>query len=438
MLKLTELAEAYEAGEKIYADALESEDTPVFCTEEEYGEALDTIAQGDNLKYMIYLLKEKNMAGKLQLIYVDPPFFSGGKYQASVRLESELLGKSSLIKLEAYDDSWSTGMSQYLAMLTARLIAMKELLSETGCIWMHLDWHSVYYVKAIMDQIFRGENFINEVIWTYKSGGSSKRSFAKKHDTLLVYGKSKKYKFNPLTEKSYNRGLKPYRFKGVQEFCDDTGWYTMVNMKDVWSIDMVGRTSSERTGYATQKPDKLMERIIASCSDEGDLCADFFAGSGTFGAVCRKMKRRWIMCDSGKLAVSEQINRLGKLNCGFAVQRQQISNDVCVTEKKECRSLKYSTSGELVTLLEYCGSVPERVQSEELNRFMTEDSLCMVKCWSIGHIGKDGTYRAERILNDRWGIYDKAAQKVNMTVTGYDVFGNVFIGTDENKERQSG
>lgn len=203
-------------------------------------------------------------------------------------------------------------MKEYLTMLTARLFAMRELLSDTGCMWMHLDWHSVYYVKVIMDQIFGESNFINEVIWTYKSGGSSKRSFSKKHDTLLVYGKGKNYKFRPLTEKSYNRGMKPYRFKGVEEFCDDKGWYTLVNMKDVWSIDMVGRTSAERTGYATQKPEKLMERIIASCTDEGDLCADFFAGSGTLGAVCEKNGRRWLMCDEGGLAVADQIQEVGQ------------------------------------------------------------------------------------------------------------------------------
>lgn len=437
MLKLTELTDAYEEGQEIYHKAREDADTACFRTEEEYGRPLNTIAQGDNLEYMIYLLREKDMAGKLQLIYVDPPFFSGGKYQASIRLESEILGKSSLMKLEAYDDKWSMGMKEYLAMLTARLLAMKELLAETGCIWMHLDWHSVHYVKLIMDQIFGADNFINEVIWTYKSGGSSKKSFARKHDTLLVYGKSRKHKFNPLTEKSYNRDFKPYRFKGVEEFCDDTGWYTMVNMKDVWNIDMVGRTSSERTGYATQKPDKLMERIIASCSDEGDLCADFFAGSGTFGAVCERMNRRWMMCDNGKLATAEQIHRIGKLNGGFAVQRAADAEEAGVYETtggtESGGILNYNVSGELVNLISYSGMVPDGAHKAELEKFMENDSLCLVKCWSAGHLGEDGVYRTDSISDDRWAVH--SLQNVNnITVIGYDVFGNVLRGIDEVQE----
>ena len=93
------------------------------------------------------------------------------------------------------------------------------------------------------------------------------------------FRKSKKYYFKAQQEKSYNRGYKPYRFKGVKEYKDELGWYTMVNKKDVWQIDMVGRTSSERTGYATQKPEALLRQILDSCTEEGDLCADFFCGS---------------------------------------------------------------------------------------------------------------------------------------------------------------
>lgn len=438
MIVLNELVDAYEEGEGIYRKALENADAMLFHTEEEYGKPQNTIAQGDNLEYMIYLLSKKDMTEKLQLIYVDPPFFSGGKYQASIRLESELLGKSSLMKLEAYDDKWSMGMKEYLAMLTARLIAMKELLAETGCIWMHLDWHSVHYVKIIMDQIFGEDNFINEVIWTYKSGGSSKKSFARKHDTLLVYGKSKKHKFNPLREKSYNRDFKPYRFKGVEEFCDDTGWYTMVNMKDVWNIDMVGRTSSERTGYATQKPDRLMERIIASCSDEGDLCADFFAGSGTFGAVCERMNRRWIMCDNGKLAIAEQIHRIGKLNGDFAVQRTADAEEAGVYKTTGGTGsggiLNYNVSGELVNLISYSGMIPNGAYKAEYDIFMENDSLCMVKCWSVGYLDEDGVYRADSISDDRWAVH--SLQDVNnIAVIGYDVFGNILRGIEVSEKK---
>lgn len=434
MLSLTDIAEAYEAGRQLYNDTLNTSDCGSFRTEKIYGKERDGagiynyLATGDNLEYMRYLIKKRNMAGKLQLVYVDPPFFSGGKYSASIRLESEILGKSSLMKLEAYDDMWSRGMKQYLIMLTARLLAMKELLSETGCIWMHLDWHGVYYVKVIMDQIFGEGNFINEVIWTYKSGGSSKRSFAKKHDTLLVYGKNRKYKFNPLTEKSYNRDFKPYRFKGIEEFCDDVGWYTRVNMKDVWSIDMVGRTSAERTGYATQKPEKLMERIIASCTDEGDLCADFFAGSGTMGAVCERMGRKWIMCDEGELAAAGQIHRLGSLESCFCVE-------------EDCRSgsgtaggiLKYAVSGSLIRLLSYEAQIPDVPEAyrDELSMYLREDSLSMIKCWSAGRTGSDGIYRAYHVINDSWGVLELSGRAEDIVVSGYDVFGRRVKGIRE-------
>ncbi|MDO4745295.1 MAG: site-specific DNA-methyltransferase [Bacillota bacterium] len=423
MITLSELTTAYEEGKRLF-EQLMNEDAVTFNTTERYGSNPENIiAHGDNLQYMIHLLKDKNMAGKLQLVYVDPPFFSSGKYQASIRLESELLGKSSLMKLEAYDDNWSKGMPQYLAMLTARLFAMKELMSDTGCIWMHLDWHGVYYVKVIMDQIFGESNFINEVVWTYKSGGSSKKSFAKKHDTLLVYGKTKKYKFNPLTEKSYNRGLKPYRFKGVEEFCDDVGWYTMVNMKDVWSIDMVGRTSAERTGYATQKPEKLMQRIIASCTDEGDLCADFFAGSGTLGAVCEKMGRKWIMCDEGELSVTGQIHRMGGLQGNFEV----------TSASEEIKGiLKYDVSGGLIRLLSYEAELPDGMEEyeEELTKFINRDSLCLVKCWSAGRENGD-VHEADDVFSDIWGIHETDDDPEQLSVFGYDVFGRRVRGVME-------
>ena len=119
MITLTELTKAYEDGKALYEAMLEEHETAAFRTTEEYGgDPVNTVSLGDNLDYMMYLLKEKDMAGKIQLIYVDPPFFSSGKYQASIRLESEMLGKSSLMKLEAYDDNWSKGMPQYLTMET--------------------------------------------------------------------------------------------------------------------------------------------------------------------------------------------------------------------------------------------------------------------------------------------------------------------------------
>lgn len=255
--------------------------------------------QGDNLE----LLKELYHSEKISLIYIDPPFFTGEDKSAVMKREEDW------VKEDAYRDKWES-LEDYLSMLTLRLMFMRGALSDDGLIYIHVDWHAVHYVRMLMDEIFGPERFVNEIIWQYKSGGSSKRRFSRKHDNILIYSKSAKYKFFPQKEKSYNRGLKPYRFKGVEEFRDETGWYTMVNMKDVWNIDMVGRTSSERTGYATQKPEKLMSRIIDSCTEEGDIAADLFCGSGSFGVAAAKLNRRFIMADSGKLAIDVTKKRL--------------------------------------------------------------------------------------------------------------------------------
>lgn len=263
---------------------------------------------GDNLDFMKYLIYEDNMAGKIQQIYIDPPFYSKANYDAWVK---DPLNSDLKIKKKAYEDIWKKGMEEYLKMLAVRFMFMKDLLKDDGTIWVHLDWHGEHYVKVLMDEIFGEKNFVNEIVWTYKSGGSSKSHFARKHDTILVYSKTSKYYINIPKEKSYNRDFKPYRFKGVEEFEDERGWYTMVNMKDVWNIDMVGRTSKERTGYATQKPEALLERIIEAGSREGDYIADFFCGSGTTAAVAEKLGRKYIISDSSQVAVENAAERLG-------------------------------------------------------------------------------------------------------------------------------
>jgi len=202
-------------------------------------------------------------------------------------------------------------MASYLKYMYERLVLMKELLADNGSIYVHCDWHVGHYVKVMMDEIFGYENFRNEIVWRYKSGGSSEKGhYSKKHDVIFFYTKSDKYSFRTLKEKSYNREFKPYNFAGVQEFKDEIGGYTIVNMKDVWSIDMVGRTSRERVDYETQKPEKLLKRIILSSSNEGDIVADFFCGSGTTLAVAEKLGRRWIGCDLSKFAIHTTRKRL--------------------------------------------------------------------------------------------------------------------------------
>lgn len=263
--------------------------------------------QGDNLLVIEKLLKE-GYRGKIDLIYIDPPFLTKVRHNGKITLNDG--NKNHVIEFFAYDDVWEGGLFSYLEMLYPRLYLMRELLSERGSIYVHLDYRTVHYVKILLDSIFGEENFLNEIIWAYKSGGVSKRYYSRKHDTILVYTKGKDYIFNPQLEKSYNRDFKPYRFRGVKEYKDEVGWYTMVNLKDVWQIDMVGRTSKERVNYATQKPEKLLERIILTSSNENSIVADFFAGSGTMGIVAEKLNRKWIMADKGDLSAVTIYKRL--------------------------------------------------------------------------------------------------------------------------------
>ena len=436
MTLLETVMDAFNKGKKQYEDMMAWAELPEFAVWEEYGrpdareDFRNAVALTDNVTYMAHLVKNQGMAGKIQLIYVDPPFFSKGKYQASVRINSELAGKSDIIKTGAYDDRWGGDISKYIEMLTTRLFFMRDLLTETGCIWVHLDWHVVHYAKVILDEILGEDNFVNEIIWTYKSGGANKRSFAKKHDTLLFYAKSGSYYFNALKEKSYNRGYKPYRFKGVEEFVDERGWYTLVNMKDVWNIDMVGRTSSERNGYATQKPEKLLERIIEACSREGDICADFFAGSGTLGAVCHRLGRRWLMCDAGSLSAACQIDRLGALGADFVLT----CADAADRRKRNGELKARIDNGEVVledyriidTGIEEAAFSTDEKGLREIRSYLKRDCLSLIKCWSVDEDYDGKTHRAEKIMTGdlRRCMLEKGATTVS--IRGYDLLGNVF------------
>ena len=408
---------------------------PLYLSEEicgKEGDLSNMLIRGDNKAVMKTLL-EDGYAGKIQMIYIDPPFFSKADYEAVAKA-----GENQIRHL-AYEDKWSKGMSQYLKMLASRLYLMKDLLADDGLIWLHLDWHVVHYAKVIMDDIFGEKNFVNEIIWQYKSGGSSKRHFSRKHDSILVYSKSSKYQFHPLLEKSYNRQYKPYRFKGVKEYKDDLGWYTMVNMKDVWSIDMVGRTSAERTGYATQKPEALLERMIESCTKEGDLCADFFCGSGTLPAVAGRMGRKFIGCDEGSLAIENSVSRLSKGNQTFRVYdlkkagRAKLSVDLELIEEEIPMSEKALLRVRLKSLHEKeLDKETDEKMRETVKKVLSEDSLQLVEAWSIDFDYRDGVHRPDvtfvRTKGQLETEYEKIiSQRKPMCIKVVDVFGNVVF-----------
>ena len=265
----------------------------------------------------------------IDLICLDPPFNSNEKYNKVFKNSGLLIDP----QIKAFDDVWlwddtSAGrvarvknavanpaskviagferfipqskMLSYTSYMAERLFMMHRILKETGSIYLHCDPYASHYLKLIMDAIFGEKNFRNEIVWSYRSGGVSKNWFGRKHDIILFYSKDHRnvHTFNVQKERSYNRDFKPYRFQGVAEFQDDQGrWYTMASMRDVWEIDMVGRTSSERLGYPTQKPLALYERIINASSNPGELVLDPFAGCGTTIEAAAKNGRAVIGID---------------------------------------------------------------------------------------------------------------------------------------------
>ncbi|MDR1042830.1 MAG: site-specific DNA-methyltransferase, partial [Clostridiales Family XIII bacterium] len=183
------------------------------------------IITGDNLRVAktLFAAVRAGTQDAPTLIYMDPPFYTNARYRQKIKITGEASGGIDL-SIHAFDDKWrgahgageADGFERYLAMLTERIVAARDLLAEDGSLWIHLDHHAAHYVKILADHIFGGpEHLMNEVIWQYSSGGATKKHFARKHDTLLFYAKDPaRHKFYPLSEKSYNRGRKPYRFKG--------------------------------------------------------------------------------------------------------------------------------------------------------------------------------------------------------------------------------
>jgi DNA modification methylase len=320
---------------KFHMDRGDDPENPVLVSrnspEDSVAAANGLLIAGDNLSVGKTLLAA-TCSGTLppaRMIYMDPPFFSRAQYKTRTVL-TLAEGKVVNVPVDAFSDRWHGGtkngkaLENYLVQIGACIRAAYALLAADGCLWLHLDHHAVHYVKILADHIFGGpSHLINEVVWQYKSGGASGKSFARKHDTLLFYAKDPRhYFFHPLQEKSYNRGYKPYAFKGVKEFEDEGGWYTLVNMKDVWSIDTVGRTSRERTGYATQKPLELLRRIISACTKPGDLCVDFFGGSGTMAVAAAELSREWISCDNNPSAIFHAERRLAGMGTCFDILHQ--------------------------------------------------------------------------------------------------------------------
>ncbi len=259
---------------------------------------------GDNFEVLCYLLNI--FTNKIDLIYADPPFFSGTNYKIKIYEQDK---ESDSI---AYFDNWQNDLDSYLQMLYERIQLFNHVLSDSGLLFIHLDWHASHYIKLILDEVFGERRFINNIVWYYYNKYSAgKRNLPRAHDNILVYSKSNQYTFNEIREprKKPRKQLMRVNVDGVlKNLKDEKGhvkYRTVYDKKvdDVWKIPCLQPASKEWTGFPTQKHHLLLERIIKLGSNQGDLIGDFFCGSGTTLLTAEKLKRRWIGSDVSKYSI---------------------------------------------------------------------------------------------------------------------------------------
>lgn len=348
------------------------------------------LVYGDNLLVMQALLAGDSatglpsMRGKVDLVYIDPPFDSKADYRTKITLPAlhspldkggdrgvVIEQKPTVLEQFAYSDTWKDGTVSYLQMIYPRLVLMRELLSDQGSIYVHLDWHVGHYVKVLMDEVFGKENFRNEIVWKRSSAHNMRtKGYVRNNESLFYYTKTNSYVFNELFTDYGEAQLSRYKpdesgrlykaenltfstrnlsrqfeWRGTRP-PDNRSWGASLEQLEKWwaegrilakkdgsprldglkiyldetkgnpvsciwdDLERIGNTSNERVDYATQKPEALLERIIKASSNENSIIADFFMGSGTTGAVAERFGRRWIMSDIGKPAIMVSRKRL--------------------------------------------------------------------------------------------------------------------------------
>lgn len=282
---------------------------------------MNRLIWGDNLLAMQALLAQ-GYEGKINLIYIDPPFDSKADYSHKMTIEgNEFIKEPSVIERLAYKDTWAGGIDSYLDMLYPRLQLMKRLLAETGSIYIHSDWHMSHYIEILMDEIFGKENFQNEIVAHYTAVGlkAKSRKFHQNTESVFYYVKSKgKHLWNEIYEPI--KDPTKYRTASKHIWNPKTGkadrlrdangkiqYFEVKEYKPDNFIEIPALRGDEKVDYPTQKHPDIAERIIKASSNEGDIVADFFAGSGTTGVVAEKLGRRWIMCELGKVGI--QVSR---------------------------------------------------------------------------------------------------------------------------------
>jgi site-specific DNA-methyltransferase (adenine-specific) len=269
----------------------------------------DIVVHGDNLDALAQLPD-----GAFRLIYLDPPFNTGRSQSrqtvTTARVAAGAPGDRVGFKGQSYETtkgllySYSDSFADYWSFLEPRLVEAWRLLADTGTLYLHLDYREVHYAKVVLDALFGRECFLNEIVWAYDYGARTKRRWPAKHDNILVYVKDPtRYFFD-----SAGVDREPYMAPGLV-----TPEKAALGKlpTDVWWHTIVSPTGREKTGYATQKPEGVLRRIVQASSEPGDWVLDFFAGSGTTGAVARALGRRFVLVDENPQAIEVMRSRLG-------------------------------------------------------------------------------------------------------------------------------
>ncbi len=311
----------FQTVETVNESAQERQRSLDFFATERPSEWRNRLIWGDK-KYVLPALVA-DLAGTVDLVYIDPPFFTGDDFSFSIAVDGEdFTREPNLIEQKAYRDTWGSGIDGYLSWLHNSLVHLHELLAETGSIYVHLDWHVGHFAKLVLDEVFGAENFRNEIVWHYynKMQGNINR-FASNHDVIFWYSKTSNYKFTRIREeretpKRQQKRVWDAKSKSLKQARDDEGklvYYTETErtIDDVWRLPyLMPADKTQNLGYPTQKPESILERILTASTDEGDLVLDCFCGSGTTAAVAERLGRRWITADLGRFAIHTARKRL--------------------------------------------------------------------------------------------------------------------------------
>lgn len=334
---------------------------------------------GDNLEAL------KSIGGEsVDLIYIDPPFFTHKQYEVVWKDEAEV---------RSYKDRWEGGIEHFIGWLKPRVQLMYEVLKPTGSFYIHCDWHANAHIRIMLDEIFGGKNFQNEIIWHYRRWTNVSTRFQRMHDTIFFYTKRENYKFNPLyqpfSEKTIHREIS---VDGITNLKARRDIKKGIVMHDVWDIPYVHSQSKERTGYPTQKPEALLERIIKSSSNKNDLVADFFCGCGTTIAVAQKLGRSWIGIDISPTAIKIIQRRLER-------------------SFETVEGINYTVVGMPTTIEEV-----KKLEPFEFQNWVLIDKMrANASRKKVGDMGLDG-YLTRNLYHDEAGIQVKQSDGVGRNV----------------------